>query len=71
MEKLQNFISVDFKTVRNSYGDFFTIGETVGHDGAANNATIISFNTNIERNEIVVITDKGYAYLDFILKLNK
>lgn len=71
IEKRQNFISVDGKTVRNSYGDFFTVGETVGHDGAANNAIIISFESNLERNEIEVITDKGYAHIDFILKLNK
>ncbi len=68
IETKQNFISVDGKTVRNSYGDFFTIGEVVGHDGAEDNATIISFEPNIERNEIKVHTDKGYAHIDFILK---
>lgn len=71
IEKRQNFISVDGKTVRNSYGEFFTVGETVVHDGAANNAIIISFEPNLERNEVKVITDKGYAHIDFILKLNQ
>ena len=28
-----NFISVDFEIARNSYGEFFKIGDEVGHDG--------------------------------------
>jgi len=32
IETKQNFISVDGKTVMNSYGEFFTVGETVKHE---------------------------------------
>lgn len=65
----QNFISVDQKTVMNSYGEFFTVGEIVRHeDDEAGEGTILSFEPNIEKNEIVVNTDKGYAYIDFLVK---
>lgn len=69
-ETKQNFISVDQKTVMNSYGEFFTIGETVAHDEKeAGLATILSFEPSIEKNEIVVHTDKGYAHIDFLVKV--
>ena len=42
-DKRQNFISADMETTRNSHGDYFTIGEIVGHDGAEDEAAIISF----------------------------
>ena len=65
----QNFLSVDGKTARSSYGDFFTVGETVGHqDESAGVATIISFEVDVESNEVKTILDKGYAYLDFLVK---
>lgn len=71
IEKKQNFISVDGKTVINSYGEFFTIGELVEHDDdTVGKATIISFEPKIEENEITVITDKGYAHIDFLVKIN-
>lgn len=70
IEKRQNFISVDSKTVLNSYGDYFTVGETVKHqDTEVGNATIKSFESDINKNEIKVITDKGFAYIDFLIKL--
>ena len=28
-----NFLSVDKKIARNSYGEFFKVGEEVGHEG--------------------------------------
>ena len=65
----QNFISVDKKTARNSYGEFFSVGETVGHEGADNTATILSFEAEAEMNEVKVITDKGHAHIDFLVKL--
>ena len=69
IETKQNFISVDKKTVRNSYGEFFTVGELVKHDDEeAGTAKIISFECNIEKNEIKVVTDKGYAHIDFLIK---
>lgn len=72
-KKRQNFISVDKKTVRNSYGEFFTVGQTVGHEGADddNTATILSFEEDVEGNEIKVNTDKGYAHIDFIYNIKK
>lgn len=67
MLERQNFISVDGKTVRNSYGDFYTVGEVVGHqDKEAGPATILSFEVDTVMNEVKVITDKGYSYIDFL-----
>ncbi len=69
IETRQNFISVDGKTARNSYGEFFTVGEIVKHqDKEVGTATIETFELNIEQNEIKVFTDKGYAHVDFLEK---
>jgi hypothetical protein len=66
----QNFISVDGKTVRNSYGEYFTVGEIVKHDDdTAGSAKIESFELNHEKNEIKVHTDRGYAHIDFLIKI--
>lgn len=65
--KDQNYISVDGKCARNSYNEYFAHGDEVRHeDDQVGTATIISFEPIIERNEIRVKTDKGYAHLDFI-----
>jgi len=65
----QNFISVDGKTARNSYGDFFTVGETVAHQETSfGEAKIMSFEPKTEENEITVMTDRGYTHLDFLIK---
>lgn len=70
LEKRQNFISVDKKMVINSYGEYFVVGERVRHkDDEAGEATIISFEPDVEKNEIRVNTDKGYAHIDFLLKI--
>jgi len=70
LQKRQNFISVDKKTVINSYGEYFVIGEKVKHqDDDAGEATIFSFESNVEKNEIRVNTDKGYAHIDFLVKM--
>ena len=69
IETKQNFISVDEKIVRNSYGEFFTIGEKVKHeDEEVGIATIVSFEADEEKNEIKVTIDKGYAHIDFLVK---
>jgi hypothetical protein len=68
MEKNQNFISVDGRTARNSYDEFFYVGELVGHEGAEDEAIINSFHPIIEDNEIMVHTDKGQARLDYLIK---
>jgi len=68
----QNFISTDGKTVRNSYGEFFTVGELVKHqDETVGEATIKSFEPVVEMNEVQVTTDKGYAFIDFLVKIVK
>jgi hypothetical protein len=65
----QNFISVDKKTAMSSYGEFFSVGETVRHDDAnAGTATIVSFEPEVDKNEVKVITDKGHTHIDFINK---
>ena len=70
VNKRQNFISVDSETVRNSYGDFFAVGELVEHeDESMGRAIIISFDAALDENEITVHTDKGFAHLDFIAKI--
>ena len=66
----QNFLSVDKKTARSSYGEFFTIGEEVGHEGAEDNAVIQGFVEEFDGNEIKVFTSKGHCHLDFLVKLN-
>lgn len=70
--KNQNFISVDKQTALSSYGEIFILGETVNHqDKDAGIAIITSFEPVIERNEIRVHTNKGYAHLDFLEKLKE
>ena len=69
IETKQNFISVDKKTVRNSYGDFFTVKELVEHqDKTVGVAEIISFEADVEQNEVKAMTSKGYAHIDFLVK---
>lgn len=66
----QNFISVDRQTAISSYGEVFSVGEVVGHeDENTGEATIESFTLMVSENEIRVETDKGFAHLDFIVKL--
>jgi hypothetical protein len=66
----QNFISVDGQTVRNSLGDYFSVGEQVTHqDVNAGTAEILKFEPISERNEIRVHTTKGYAHIDFLNKI--
>lgn len=68
----QNFLSVDSKTARSSYGEFFTVGEKVAHDDkSAGVAEILSFMMDTNRNEIRVNTTKGYAHLDFLVKVEQ
>lgn len=69
METKQNFISVDGKTARNSYNEFFSVGETVKHeDDSAGSATILRFEVDKEMNEVKAHTDKGYSHIDFLVK---
>ena len=65
----QNFISGDSKTARDSYGNYFTVGEVVGHQAVPETAKILRFTPDVESNEINAITDRGSAHLDFLIKL--
>lgn len=70
LKKRQNFINVAKNTVITSYDEYFCVGEKVKHeDDKAGTATIISFEPDIESNEIRAITTKGYAHIDFLVKL--
>lgn len=70
IETKQNFISVDKKTVRNSYGEFFTVGEIVGHENLeVGEATILVFEPDMEQNEVKAHTNKGWCHIDFLNKL--
>lgn len=69
----QNFISVDEKTARNSYGEFFTIGDNVEHEDVSvlDIAIIEKFEIDKESNEIKAHTNKGWAHIDFISKIKE
>ena len=67
----RNFISADRKCALNSFDELFTIGELVGHqDDEAGTATIEGFDIDDHYAEVKVLTDKGYAHIDFIHKIN-
>ena len=67
-----NFISVDFKIGRNSYGEFFKIGDEVGHEGHdGGSAKILSFELDEESNEVKANTTSGWCHLDFIFKIGE
>lgn len=69
-ELRRNFISVDRKFARNSYGTYFEVGERVKHDDTkAGEATIIAFKLDPEKNEVRAETEMGYAHLDFLVKI--
>jgi hypothetical protein len=67
----QNFLSTDQKTARNSHNQYFSVGETVGHDSGkeAGEAEILSFEFDVPSNEVLTKTSKGSAHLDFLIKL--
>ena len=71
-KKKQNFINTTNDTAINSYGELFSIGDNVGHEDKSidENATIQSFEIDKESEEVKAITDKGYAHIDFIHKLD-
>lgn len=71
-ELKRNFISADKTIARDSYGQFFKVGELVKHeDGNVEAASIISFQINEESEEIKVYLDNGkWAHLDFLIKIN-
>lgn len=67
IQKNQNFLSVDGKTARNSYGNYFIVGQTVkNEDVDVGEAIITGFELDKEYNEVKAHTNKGYAHIDFI-----
>lgn len=70
----KNFISSDLKSAINSYGKRFEVGDVVTHEGSdikGERAVIFGFSIDQEKNEVRVDTDKGYAHIDFIDKVNE
>lgn len=66
----KNYISTDGLTAMAGLGDFYEVGEEVKHQGAGDEvATIISFEHEVEMNEVKVTTTKGTCHLDFLVKL--
>ena len=69
-EVRKNFLSVDKQHAISSYGQLFVVGEVVGHDDEkAGQAKITSFEFDEKSNEVKANTEKGYAHLDFLVKL--
>jgi hypothetical protein len=67
VRKRRNFLSPDKKVARNSYGEYFSIGDTVIHDDKiAREAIIASFEFDIENNEVKANTNEGWSHIDFI-----
>ena len=62
----QNFISADFRFAKNSYDEYFEIGDNVKHEGFED--TIYGFSIDSANNEIKAHTLKGWAHIDFIYK---
>lgn len=66
----QNFLSVDGKTARSSTGEYFSVGEVVAHqDETAGTSVIKQFEPLVERNEVRVHTSRGFAHVDFLVKV--
>jgi hypothetical protein len=66
----RNFISCDSSVARNSYGEYFSVGEEVSHDDeTVGSAYITGFEIDDAYNEVKVLTSKGYAHLDFLRKI--
>jgi len=66
----QNFLSTDKQTARNSHDQYFSVGETVGHENGKGEekAEILSFKFDIPSNEVLAMTTRGSAHLDFLVK---
>ncbi|NJL72564.1 MAG: hypothetical protein HC888_13850 [Candidatus Competibacteraceae bacterium] len=70
--KDQNFLSVDGQAARDSYGQFFSVGEKVGNTSASKSeetAVIQRFELDRDSNEVKAHTDKGWNHIDFLQKL--
>jgi hypothetical protein len=63
-----NFISADKTRAINSYGEVFSIGDHVTHDGddKINIGTITSFYVDPDMLEVKITSSKGYAAIDFL-----
>lgn len=68
LELRQNFLSVNKKIARDSFGTFFKVGDTVGHEGTEGNETAIieRFEIDDDYEEVKVFTTRGHCHLDFI-----
>ena len=65
-----NYIAVDQQSAISSYGEEFVVGEVVRHeDVEAGTATITRLSIDEDLCEVLVNTDKGYAHLDCLIKI--
>ena len=65
-----SFISPDRQRAISVNNEVFLVGETVGHQGAADQAVIQSFEIDEETNDIKVMTSRGTCTINFLVKLN-
>lgn len=67
-----NYISVNKNSAINSYGEMLSVGDKVTHqDTEVGTATITGFRIDEAQEEVVAITDKGEAHIDFVIKLRE
>lgn len=57
------------RTVRNSTNDTFRVGEEVKHQGATDTAIIERFKVDLENRDILAVTTKGIASVQFLEKI--
>lgn len=67
----ENLISCSRNVVINTTGEVLKVGDLVKHqDENAGRAIILSFEINEELGEVKAQTDKGYAHIDFLTKVD-
>ena len=68
----KDFLSVDEQTAISAHGEIFNIGDLVRHqDTEVGNATIQSFELDKQSNDVRANTEKGWARICFISKIEK
>lgn len=68
----KDFLSVDGETAISAHGEIFNIGDLVEHeDTEAGQANIISFELDKKSNDVRANTEKGWARICFITKIQK
>jgi hypothetical protein len=66
----RNFISPDNQVARDSYGNFYKVGELVGHSDPEEHRTAVILEFIPENSdEVSAITTLGLTHIDFLVKL--